>query len=564
MADTVCFADPMTTDTLKNGTQPTISLQSFIYRCLFDSEVKGGYQRQFDRVIALLIIASVLAVVLETVSDIFIPHAMAFQAFDMVTVAIFSVEYLLRVFTAPQLPEYAGRTFPRLRYIFSLYALLDIIAIAPFYLILFTPVDLEALRVLRLMRLARMFKLSRQIVPVWHEFQQLNAGRNFREKVFALLEPTGHSGKLHVIFDNFIVFWIALSMLCVVLESVDSIHHLFAAEFEWIDSIAFTIFSLEYLARVYSAPENPRYHGLRLPRWAHVRTGTAIIDLLTILPFLLEHFLPYALDLRFLRVFRLTRMLKLTRYTSATTTLLRVAQREWQIIAASVFIMLLLVVLTASLGYLFEHDAQPDKFENIPQSIYWAVVTLASVGYGDISPVTPMGRALTVVLALAGIGIFAIPAGLLASAFTDQLRIDREGFTNRLLAAYADGIIDPRESVEIVAEAERLHLSESELARLIEHAKKEFQKSLEASELNFGQLMLDANAHPEFAAEQFRIMVEQLSLIARVTGEDKLAANLPKGSEAALRVLRALGSSGALPGKKSVSPSSTDSGPGLF
>jgi voltage-gated potassium channel len=186
------------------------------------------------------------------------------------------------------------------------------------------------------------------------------------------------------------------------------------------------------------------------------------------------------------------------------------------------------------------------------------------VGYGDISPVTPMGRALTVVLALAGIGIFAIPAGLLASAFTDQLRIDREGFTNRLLAAYADGIIDPRESVEIVAEAERLHLSESELARLIEHAKKEFQKSLEASELNFGQLMLDANAHPEFAAEQFRIMVEQLSLIARVTGEDKLAANLPKGSEAALRVLRALGSSGALPGKKSVSPSSTDSGPGLF
>ncbi len=554
----------MNTDALKSGAGTTMSLQSFVYRWLFDPETKGGYQRTFDHAIALLIIASVLAVVLETIPEIFAPNAMAFHVFDMVTVFIFSIEYVLRVFTAPQLPEYAGRSFPRLRYMFSMYALIDVIAIAPFYLVLFTSVDLEALRVLRLMRLARIFKLSRQLVPAWHEFQQLNQGRRFREKVFALLEPTGHSGKLHLFLDNFIVFWIALSMLCVVLESVESIHHLFATEFLWIDSIAFTVFSIEYLARVYSAPENPQYHDLRMPRWAHVRTGTAIIDLLTILPFLLEHFLPYTLDLRFLRVFRLTRMLKLTRYTSATTTLLRVAQREWQIIAASVFIMLLLVVLTASLGYLFEHDAQPDKFENIPQSIYWAVVTLASVGYGDISPVTPMGRALTVVLALAGIGIFAIPAGLLASAFTDQLRIDREGFTNRLVSAYADGVIDPRESEEIIAEAERLHLSESELTRLIDHAKKEFEKSLEASEMNFGQLMLDANAHPEFAAEQFRIMVEQLNLIARVTGEDKLAANLPKDSEVALRVLRALGPSANSPKKKSSSPSSTDKGPGLF
>jgi hypothetical protein len=184
------------------------------------------------------------------------------------------------------------------------------------------------------------------------------------------------------------------------MESVDSVHRLFAAEFYWIDIIAFSIFSFEYVARVYSAPENPAYRSTSMPHWAHMRSWTALIDLVTILPFLLEHFLPYQLDLRFLRVFRLTRMLKLTRYTSATVTLIRVAKREWQIIAASVFVMLLMVVLTASLGYLFEHDAQPDKFENIPQSIYWAVVTLASVGYGDISPVTPMGRALTVVLAL--------------------------------------------------------------------------------------------------------------------------------------------------------------------
>ncbi len=542
-------------------TGPSV-LAAGIYRWLFDPDFKPGYQQHFDQLIALLIAGSVFAMVLETVPEIYLPHVDAFHAFDTVTVAIFTVEYLLRVMTAPHMPEYAGSRYPRLRYLLSPYALIDAIAIAPFYLILFTPVDLEVLRVLRLMRLMRMFKLSRQLLPAWEEFHQLNEGRSLREKVFALLEPTGHSGRLHVFVDNFIMFWIALSMVSVVLESVDSIDHLFAAGFYWVDLIAFTVFSVEYVGRIYSAPENPRYKAMSLPRWAFVRSGSAIVDLLTILPFLLETLLPNALDLRFLRVFRLTRMLKLTRYTSATLTLVRVAKREWEIIAASVFIMMLLVVLTASLGYLFEHDAQPDKFENIPQAIYWAVVTLASVGYGDISPVTPMGRFLTVVLALLGIGIFAIPAGLLASAFTDQLRIDREGFTNRLVAVFADGIVDPREHEEIAAEAERLHLSEAELARLIELARKQFHQSLEASEMNFGQLMLDANAHPEFAAEQFRIMVEQLQLIARVTGEDKLVSNLPKEADAALRVLRALRPANS-PQKPKMPPAS-DPGSQLF
>lgn len=191
-------------------------------------------------------------------------------------------------------------------------------------------------------------------------------------------------------------------------------------------------------------------------------------------------------------------------------------------------------------------------------------MTLASVGYGDISPVTPMGRALTVVLALLGIGIFAIPAGLLASAFTDQLRIDRESFVHQLTAAYADGALDPRELESIAAEAERLHLSESEFNRLLEQAKREFQQQVEASELNFGQLMLDANAHPEFAAEQFRIMVEQLRLIVRVTGEERLSANLAKENDAALKVLQALAKTEVTPKPKPPKTPGNDQGPQLF
>ena len=422
-------------------------------------------------------------------------------------------------------PDYAGKSFPRLRYAFSFYALIDLIAIAPFYFARFVDVDVEMLRVLRVMRLARMFKLSRQIIPAWLEFQELNQGRTFRAKVFAMLEPTGHSGRLHAYLDNFIVFWVALSIFCVIFESVASVRALFAVEFHVIDVMAFTIFTIEYIARVYTAPENPKYHH-RMARWAHIRSGPAIIDLLAILPFVLENLLSQHLDLRFLRVFRLVRMLKLTRYTSALETLYKVVQREWQVIFASVFVMMLLVVLTASLGFLLEHEAQPDKFENIPQSIYWAIITLASVGYGDISPVTPLGRLLTVVVALIGIGIFAIPAGLLASAFTDQLRIDREAFKQRLMLAFQDGMLNGAERELIIAEAERLHLSHEEVTRLTDEARAEFAAKEAADHTHANGLVLDAKAHPALAAAQFKLLVDQLSLITQATGEDALRKNL--------------------------------------
>ena len=503
-------------------------LLGWLYHWLFDHDNDNGFAKLIERFVALLIILSVCAVVLEHVPEVYEPHAHNFHWFDVITVGIFTVEYVLRWLTASANPEFAGRSWARLRYTFSFYALVDLVAIAPFYFAQFVEVDVEMLRVLRLLRLTRMLKLSRQLIPAWHEFQELNKHRSFRAKVFALLEATGHSGRLHYYVDNFIVFWIALSIVCVVLESVDSIHTLFATQFHWVDVIAFSVFTLEYVARLYCAPENPEFKNLKMPRWGYMRSGQAIIDLITIVPFVFEHFLPFDLDLRFLRVFRLMRMLKLTRYTSATDTLLRVINREWQVMMASIFVLMLLVVLTASMGYLFEHDAQPDKFENIPESIYWAIITLASVGYGDISPITPMGRAMTVLMSLVGIGIFAIPAGLLASAFTDQLRIDRESFKRSIIRAFEDGALSPKEREEITAEAERLHLSAEEYERLIEEAKQEFDEKTAAQELQFGNLMLDAKVHPEFAAEQFRILVAQLHLLTQAAGEQTMHRNLAK------------------------------------
>ena len=150
-------------------------------------------------------------------------------------------------------------------------------------------------------------------------------------------------------------------------------------------------------------------------------------------------------------------------------TLGKVIAREWPVISASAFIMILMVIMTASLGYVFEHEAQPEKFDNIPNSVYWAVITLASVGYGDISPITPVGRFMTVVMALLGIGIFAIPAALLASAFGDQLHKERELLKKNLRDMMKDGHLDENEITLLRTEAKRLHITIEELNALLEH-----------------------------------------------------------------------------------------------
>jgi hypothetical protein len=189
--------------------------------------------------------------------------------------------------------------------------------------------------------------------------------------------------------------------------------------------------------------------------------------------------------------------------------LVKALRREWPVIAASTFIMLLLVILTASLGFLFEHEAQPDKFENIPQSIYWAVVTLASVGYGDISPITPVGRLMTIVMALVGIGIFAVPAAILSTAFNDQLHKDRETMHAELLVFMKDGSLSEEHYEQIMREAQELHISQEEVLVLIERVKQE------RAEMAKNQLPIAAiRETPEIAFEQFRIAVSTLRQIA--------------------------------------------------
>ena len=304
--------------------------------------------------------------------------------------------------------------------------------------------------------------------------------------------------------------------MAVILESVASINYILNVQFIVLDAIAVFIFSLEYILRLYSCVEDPRFKSLG-GRFEFARQPIVIIDLLAIVPFFLETMLHQVFDLRFLRIFRLMRLLKLTRYTTSTGTLVKALKREWPVIASSTFIMLLLVILTASLGFLFEHEAQPDKFENIPQSIYWAVVTLASVGYGDISPITPVGRMMTIVMALVGIGIFAVPAAILSTAFNDQLHKDREMMHAELLRFMKDGSLSDENYEQIMREAEELHISQDEVLILINRVKQE------RAEMTQYQLPIAAiRETPEIAFEQFRIVVSNLRQIATAGNREQM------------------------------------------
>jgi voltage-gated potassium channel Kch len=473
-----------------------------IYNSLFNPNLPGNYQKQFDRIIVWLIVLNLAALTVELVPQIHEPYKIWFDRFDVFSVIVFTVEYLLRLYTAPEDSQFRSANRPRLAFVRNPFAIVDLLAILPFYLQAILPLDLRVLRVLRLLRLLKLFRL---LVPAWHEFRELNRGRSFRQHVHALIYPGRYGGRLHVYFDTFIAFWVVVSVCCVILESVHSVSYLLHLELIVLDVVAVSIFTLEYALRLYCCVEDPRYASAVQGRLRHAKTPSMVIDLLAVLPFFLEAILHHQFDLRFLRIFRLLRLLKLTRYTGATTTLAKVIAREWPVMAAAAFIMLLLVILTASLGYLFEHEAQPDKFENIPQAIYWAVITLASVGYGDISPVTPAGRAVTIVLALIGIGIFAIPAALLSSAFSDQLHKERDALKQELFRMLADGKISEEEAEVINREAKRLHLSAEDVEVLIENARRERQIADDVSKLPLHTIA----ARAEHAVEHYKTLYSE-------------------------------------------------------
>jgi voltage-gated potassium channel len=238
-----------------------------------------------------------------------------------------------------------------------------------------------------------------------------------RKRLYLTLEPTEKGGLIEAIFEFVLVIIIILNILSIVFDSVQEVHLEYGYVFKKIELFSVMFFTVEYIARLYSIVESPKYKGDIKGRLKYIGSTLAIIDLLAFLPFYLT-FLPF--DLRFLRIFRLMalfRMFKIARYLHALSVFKKVlVDRKEQLVISFIFIAFILVCISFAMFYA-EHDAQPAKFSSIPATMWWGVSTLTTVGYGDIVPITTLGKFLAGLFSIAGIGIIALPTGILSSGF---------------------------------------------------------------------------------------------------------------------------------------------------
>lgn len=224
-----------------------------------------------------------------------------------------------------------------------------------------------------------------------------------------------------------IIILIVLSVLAVVLESDKYLYEKYGFYFYWFEVIAVIIFSIEYLLRLWTAnllyPDMANWKA----RLKYICSAMAIIDFLAIMPFYMTMLASYGIvgiDMRFIRAFRLMRLLrifKLNRYNDSMQLIGNVLREEREKLLVTIFMTLILLVISSSLIYTVEHDVQPEAFPNIASSMWWSIATLTTVGYGDVYPVTPYGKILAGVIALLGIGLVALPTGILSSSFVQRL-----------------------------------------------------------------------------------------------------------------------------------------------
>jgi voltage-gated potassium channel len=294
-----------------------------------------------------------------------------------------------------------------------------------------------------------------------------------RKRVFQILELARPDDRISRWFDIFIVLFISINILAIILGSVGSLYSRYEHLFFRFEILSVAVFTIEYLLRVWSSVEHPGgdYAQPLAGRLRFSLTPMALVDLMAFLPFYLGMF--FSLDLRFLRVLRLVRIFKLTRYSSAMSMLLNVLQDEARAFGAAFFILVVIMTFAASGIYLFEHEVQPDAFGSIPAAIWWAVATLTTVGYGDVTPVTVGGKVFGSTIMIIGVGMVALPAGILASAFSEQVRLRREQYEDLAEEALGDGIITAQEQLEMERTRIELGLSAEDAGQIFARIAKE-------------------------------------------------------------------------------------------
>lgn len=244
---------------------------------------------------------------------------------------------------------------------------------------------------------------------------------DWQRRVWEIVEVASPDDRPSRIFDTIILGLILLSAVAVVVSTMPSVHARFHREFRILEVGTILVFSLEYVLRVSACTADPRYRHPVGGRLRFMVTPLAVIDLLAVLPFYLPLLGVDLRVVRLLRMIRLVRLAKLGRYYSSLHLISRVVRDKREELILSTVVMLVLLFLSSTLMYYCEADAQPDAFGSIPSTMWWAVATLTTVGYGDVTPVTPLGRLFASLVAALGIGMFALPTGILGAGFVSEI-----------------------------------------------------------------------------------------------------------------------------------------------
>ncbi len=285
-----------------------------------------------------------------------------------------------------------------------------------------------------------------------------------RQWLFDLLERPQvmpvHSANV----NRFLIGLIFFNIGAATLESVPELSQAHASAFLLIECVSIVIFTFEYFLRVWISIEAP---GIK-SRFTYLFTPNALIDFISIAPFYLS--LISGLDLTIFVVLRLLRLLKLVRYFAPLAVLATALKAELNSFVSALFILFILLMIVSAGMYFLERHVQPDVFGNIPQAMWWAVVTLTTMGYGDVVPITALGKVFASLITILSIGTVALPAGMLASRFSEELKNRKEEFKGLAKKVQKDGDLCEQSRNMLEEYRQDMCLSKKEAQKLIEYA----------------------------------------------------------------------------------------------
>jgi len=243
-----------------------------------------------------------------------------------------------------------------------------------------------------------------------------------KKRTWEIIEAARPGDTLSRCFDIFLLILIFLNVIAVIVGSVHSVQQKASAHLQWFEVFSVIVFTVEYLLRLWACSADGRYPHPVWDRLKFALRPMSVVDFLAILPF----YLPFlGIDLRFIRALRLLRLLriaKIGRYYTSLQLIGNVFRSKKEELVLTTAIMAMLLILSSCLIYYCENSAQPDVFPDIPSAMWWSVITLTTVGYGDAFPVTTLGRILAAFIAVLGIGMFALPTGILGAGFVEEIQ----------------------------------------------------------------------------------------------------------------------------------------------